>query len=178
MRFWSSRGVLFALVVVWLSGGAAVSAAPDDHPLVARFEGSRLQRKKVDEAGKYMLVTDRSLKGDLVGRALAGTVTRIVYENPRGPSTREIFGAYQKSLVRAGMIEIYACEMAQCGPADKRGAWNSFNGLFTAAEGDPRYLAGTLVKGPATTYVAVMVGRAHTQVDIVEILTPEKSGAR
>ena len=96
-------------------------------------------------------------------------MTRIVYENPKGRSTLEIFGNYEKALVRAGMTVIYTCQMAGCGAASARSAWNRFNGLFAAADGDPRYLAGKIVKGPATTYVALMVGRARTQLDIVEI---------
>jgi outer membrane protein OmpA-like peptidoglycan-associated protein len=162
---------VFALVAICVGAPApaAVSAAPEDHPLVSGYEGSILKSKKVEEFGEYMLVTGRTLKGDLVGEALKGKLTRIVYENPKGRSTLEIFANYQKALVRAGMTEIYTCEMAGCGPAFARSAWNRFNGLFAAADGDPRYLAGKIVKGPATVYVAVMVGRARTQLDIVEI---------
>jgi hypothetical protein len=173
------NGVRFALIAACLGIGAGAAAAPDDHPLVSRYEGSILTSKKIAESGEYALVTGRSLNGELAGEPLTGRVTRMVYANPAGRSTRDIFSAYQKALVRAGLTEIYTCEMAACGPADRRGDWTRFNGLAAAADGDPRYLAGKIAGGPATTYVALMVGRARTQLDIVEIpAAPDKSGAR
>ena len=170
MGLWLWLCVLAVSAVVSGLGPTPVAvAAPDDHPLVSSYEGSILKSKKVEDFGEYMLVTGRSLTGELVGQGLKGKVTRLVYENPKGRSTLEIFSNYKKALVRAGMTEIYTCGMAACGPASARSAWNQFNGLFAAADGDPRYLAGKIVKGPATAYVAVMVGRARTQLDIVEI---------
>ena len=175
MRSRSWPVVLSVLAMICVAATGAVAAPPEDHPLVSRYEGSVLKSKKVEEFGEYMLVTGRTLKGDLVGEALKGKVTRIVYENPKGRSTLEIFGNYEKALVRAGMTTIYTCEMAGCGPAYARSAWSRFNGLFAAADGDPRYLAGKIVKGPATAYVALMVGRARTQLDVVEITAMQEN---
>ena len=169
MRVLSWWRIAAMVLAVCIGASASVAAAPDDHPLVSRYEGSVLQSKKVEEFGAYTLVKGMSFKGDLVGEALKGKLTRIVYENPKGRSTLEIFANYEKALVRAGLTEIYTCEMEKCGPAYARSAWNKINGLFAAADGDPRYLAGKIVKGPATAYVALMVGRARTQLDVVEI---------
>src|SRR5262245_23497807 len=171
VRLWFSLHIVAVAAVVGIGFLASAAAAPDDHPLVSSYQGSILKSKKVEDFGEYRLATGRSLTGDLVGEALKGKVTRIVYENPKGRSTLEIFNTYQKALVRAGMTEIYSCQMAGCGAAAARSAWNQFNGLFAAADGDPRYLAGKIAKGTATAYVGLMVGRASTQVDIVETTT-------
>jgi hypothetical protein len=179
VRPWFWNGVLSVLVAACLGIGAGAAAAPDDHPLVPRYEGSILTGRTIADSGEYKLVTGRSLTGELVGEPLQGKVTRMVYANPKGSSTRAIFSAYQKALARAGLTEIYACGMAACGPADMRADWKRFNGLAAAADGDPHYLSGKISGGPATTYVALMVGRALTQLDIVEVPAAEgKPGAR
>jgi outer membrane protein OmpA-like peptidoglycan-associated protein len=64
---------------------------------------------------------------------------------------------------------LFTCELNDCGPAYSRSAWGRFNGLFTAADGDPRYLAAKLTTAKGTAYVALMVGRQRSQVDIVEV---------
>jgi hypothetical protein len=70
---------------------------------VSRYAGSILQNKKSEAFGAYQLVTGRTVKGDFVGETLQGQVTRIVYQNPTGRSTLEIFRNYQHALEGAGM---------------------------------------------------------------------------
>jgi OOP family OmpA-OmpF porin len=71
------------------------------------------------------------------------------------------------------MQVLYACEVDECGPAYARSAWNRFSGLFATADGDRRYLAAKLATDTGTAYVALMVGKARTQLDIVEIVGME-----
>jgi OmpA-OmpF porin, OOP family len=164
-----------ALVAATLVSGAAADLAgqSEDHPLVSRYEGSKLKSRKVEEFGQYKLVTGKTAKGDPAGETLEGKVTRIVYENPADRSTLEIYRNYRDALEKAGITVLYACELDACGPNYARSAWNRFNGLFAAADRDPRYLAGKLTAGSGAAYVAVMVGRARTQLDIVELKAME-----
>jgi outer membrane protein OmpA-like peptidoglycan-associated protein len=98
-----------------------------------------------------------------------------VYQNPPGRSTLEIFRNYEKALAGAGATTVYACALQDCGPAYAASAWQRHNGLFAAADGDPRYLAARLATPAGTAYVAVMVGRARTQLDVVEIVGMQES---
>jgi outer membrane protein OmpA-like peptidoglycan-associated protein len=157
------------LALLALDAAAAQPVSRADHPLVARYEGSAIADSKVVEFGEYKLVTGRTAKGDPDGETVKGKVTRIVYENPAGRSTLEIFTNYEQALKKAGLTTLFACALDECGPAYTRSTWNRYNGLFAAADGDPRYLGGKLATDGGTAYVAVMVGRKRTQLDIVEI---------
>ena len=81
-----------------------------------------------------------------------------------------MFKNYEKALEGAGAKPIYSCALAECGPAFAASAWNRYNGLFAAADGDPRYLAAKIATASETAYVALMVGRARSQLDVVEIV--------
>jgi hypothetical protein len=160
------------VAMLLLSCGLAVpmAVAQDDHPLVRRYEGSTLQSQKSEAFGAYQLVTGRTTKGDFIGEALQGKVTRLVYQNPQGRATLEIFRNYQQALAGVDMTTIYTCALDECGPAYARSAWQRYNGLFAATDGDPRYLSGKLTTDAGTAYVALMVGRQRTQLDVVEIV--------
>lgn len=148
------------------------AAAQDhpDHPILTRYSGSTAISRSFEEFGPYSLVTGWTERGGFQLRQLEGKVTRMVYRNPEGRSTLEIYRNYQDALGRVSLKPIYDCQVDACGPTYARSAWNRANGLFVASDGDPRYLAGT-IQSPdgGTAYVAVMVGRARTQVDVVEI---------
>lgn len=154
--------------LVLLSGSFLLSAS-EDHPLVSRYEGSRIEDRKVVDFGDYQLATGTSAKGEPTGEKLQGRITRIVYQNPKDRSTLEIFSNYESALKGAGAGIVFSCALDACGPSYARSAWSRYNGLFAAADGDPRYLAAKLTKGGGTAYVAVMVGRRRTQLDVVEI---------
>jgi outer membrane protein OmpA-like peptidoglycan-associated protein len=154
--------------------GAHALAAQEDHPLVTRYAGSTVVDRKAEAFGQYMLMTGFDRQGALQGRQLEGKVTRLTYRNPAGRSTLEIFRNYQAALEKAGLEPIFTCALAECGPAYARSAWGRFNGLFVATDGDPRYLAGSLRTKEGTAYVAVMVGRTRTQLDVVEMVAMER----
>lgn len=164
--------ILCATVVMAIFASAL--RAQEDHPLVSRYAGSTIQKKDAEEFGEYKLITGRTAQGEFFGETLKGKVTRIVYGNPEGRSTLEIFSNYRKALEAAGLKVIYTCELDNCGPAYARSAWNRYNGLFAASDGDPRYLGGKIAANGGTAYLALMVGRSRTQLDIVEIMGMEE----
>lgn len=161
-----------ALALVLCSPGLA-RAQHDDHPLVSRYAGSVVLDKKFEAFGSYKLVTKLDDRSQPDGIPLEGKVTRFVYQNPQGRSTLEIFRNYSTALVAAGLEVMFTCANDECGLAFARSAWARFNGLFVTADGDPRYLAGSLRTADGTAYVALMVGRIRTQLDIVEIVAME-----
>jgi hypothetical protein len=136
------RNPIASFVALLLLSAAAHTASPaaiqDDHPLISRYTGSVLKDKKVEAFAEYRLVTGLTPKGDFIGEKVQGKVTRIVYQNPQGRSTLEIFKNYQQAFAAAGVATLFTCELNDCGPAFARSAWGRYNGLFTAADGDPR----------------------------------------
>jgi OmpA-OmpF porin, OOP family len=164
---------LMALLITAVGTVASPAAAQNDHPLVTRYTGSTVDDRKFEEFGEYRLVTGRTTTGELRGEQLRGELTRFAYQNPAGRSTLEIFTNYSVALQKAGMTTVFQCALTECGPAYAASAWSRFNGLFAAADGDPRYLAGKLSSPNGTAYVAVMVGKRRTQVDILELTAME-----
>jgi OOP family OmpA-OmpF porin len=158
------------LLLLKVVGAASQAATQNDHPLLSRYVGSVLNDKKIETFAEYKLVTGLTPKGEFVGEKIKGKVTRIVYQNPKDRSTLEIFKNYQQALAAAGAATLFTCELNDCGPAFSRSAWGRYNGLFTAADGDPRYLAGKVTTRNATAYVALMVGRQRSQLDVIEVV--------
>lgn len=165
-------GIFAAICIATLQASAALA---QDHPLLSAFAGSAIESRKLEEFGAYRLVKGRDQKGDFVSEELKGKLTRIVYRNPADRSTLEIFTNYDKALTGKGMGTMWSCALDECGPAYARSAWGRYNGLFAAADGDLRYLAGRITGGKTIAYLAVMVGRARTQVDIVEIAAMQEA---
>jgi outer membrane protein OmpA-like peptidoglycan-associated protein len=148
----------------------AAIAADQDHALLTRYPGSTVTKHEAKEFEQYRLVVGLELKQmEFQSRDLEGRVTRIVYANPADRSTLEIYRNYRDALEKAGAEILYTCAETECGPAFARSAWSRFNGLFVASDGDPRYLAARVTNGDLQAYVAVMVGKRRTQVDVVEI---------
>lgn len=156
---------LFAL----LMGTASANEPGEDHKLVSRYAGSVLSQIKVAEFNEYKLVLGVTADGEFSSDLLKGKLTRIVYSNPPDRSTLEIFSNYQQSMAHAGFKTLFSCAPDTCGPTYARSSWGRFNGLFAAADGDPRYLSARIDNANGTAYVALMVGRKRTQLDIVEV---------
>ncbi|MGE0667255.1 MAG: OmpA family protein [Sphingomonadales bacterium] len=169
------RQIGLCLLLFLLAAAGAAWGEDADHPLVTRYEGSRLIERKSDAFARYRLIVGQDEASAFVGRDLEGTLTRIVYQNPADRSTLEIFTNYRDAFTKGGGRLIYSCEMEDCGPGFARSKWNQFNGLFAAADGDPRYFSGQVATpGGGDAYVALMVGRRRTQLDILELAPMEQ----
>jgi OOP family OmpA-OmpF porin len=166
------RCALAALLFVSISARADDHA---DHPLLTRYEGSETISKQVEAHAQYALATRADPEAGPQGESVSGTVTRLVYRNPPGRSTQEIAANYEQALTGAGVQRVFSCALDECGPSYAKSAWNRYNGLFAAADGDPRYFAGRLDRAEGTLYVAVMVGRRRTQVDVIELGAMEQN---
>lgn len=160
--------VLLACGFVLLSA-PVLAADGEDHPLVSRYPDSKLVKHETEDFGKYTLITGLDVKPmTFATQPLEGELTRIVYDNPPERSTLEIFRNYQQALAKAGATVLFQCEEDACGPAYARNKWSQTNGLFAASDGDPRYLAATIASGERRAWIALMVGKRRTQLDVVE----------
>jgi len=100
----ASRGKHMAwpvFVAITAAAFYAPTATSQDHPLVSAYAGSTVDSRKVEEFGEYRLVTGRDARGEFTGETLNSRLTRIVYRNPVGHSTLEIFSNYQTALAGA-----------------------------------------------------------------------------
>lgn len=161
------------LVLLALFLGLVPASAPaadgEDHPLVSRYPDSKLVKHEAEDFGTYTLITGLDPKPmSFTTQAVEGAMTRIVYDNPPGRSTLEIFRNYQQALAKAGATILFQCEQDACGPAFARSKWNQTSGLFAASDGDPRYLAAKVTSGERQAWIALMVGKRRTQLDVVE----------
>ncbi len=100
--------ILFLLLI--FAAVPLAGAAQGDHPLVSRYSGATLKDKKVEAFAEYNLVTGLTPeKKDFIGQTVQGKVTRIVYQNPTGRSTLEIFTNYREALSAAGVTTLFVC---------------------------------------------------------------------
>lgn len=164
-----------AMAGLMLLGLAPAAGAQSDHALISRYPGSTLTKQDAKEFDQYRLIVGLDLKSmTFETRDVEGALTRIVYTNPAARSTLEIFRNYRGALDGAGAEILYTCEEHACGPGYARSKWGQTNGLFAASDGDPRYVAARVTRGQAQAYVAVMVGKQRTQVDVVEVKAMDK----
>lgn len=129
-----------------------------DHPLLSRFEGSKMVAYEVKEFDETSLPTSkRAYRNQPQGYYfekkldLDGKITRIAYLVPRERSTLEVVRNYQSALDKAGLKIVYACAKEACGdsPGDY---WlrdkldrnflksSDADGAFRYGSREPRYL--------------------------------------
>lgn len=160
-----SRNTCFTLLVMLL---VPFLTTAQEHPLLTRYPGSRVESNTSKEFAQYKLVTAFDQKTNTFsGPTVEGKVTRLIYGNPAQRSPLEIFRNYQSALAQAGMETLFQCGGAQCGPTFSTSAWNRYNGVMAFSGKDSHYLAGKLKTANAETFVALMVGKQRTQIDIV-----------
>ncbi len=111
------------IAIAMLGNMAMVAWATDvegssDHPLVGRFEGSRIvgyQVSEYDEAavidGRFSpLSTDKRAGRGF--RTLEGRLVLIYYALPEGRSTLQVLRNYERSLQAKGFTTLFACASA------------------------------------------------------------------
>lgn len=187
-----SRACTLAVFAVVFCASSAAAQAGRDHPLLSRFPGSEIRSANVKEfdeiivpAGRVKLrqITPSRSVADVANTlTLEGKVTRLVYTNPTGRSSLEIFRSYQEALTKAGFQTIFACGGTECGDAGTNedvpgvGRW-CVQGLD--CEDVMRYTVAKLPREQGDVYVAVKVllngySTAGTVVNVIEIKPPEK----
>lgn len=145
-----------------------------DHPLLSRFEGSKLVGYKVVQYEEAELAASRPYFKDnrlQVDNLLKpeGKYTRIGYVYPKDRSGLEVFRNYQDAISKAGIKIIYSCEKESCGALNSyykssyllRDGFltgSDFRNAFNSGLTEPRYLVaeGTQPDG-SLIHIAVLV---------------------
>lgn len=99
-----------------------------DHPLLSRFEGSKMVGYGFKEFDEVMLPAGKRVESKDGQPAfdskllLEGKYTRMAYNFPRERSALEVMRNYQAALEKAGLKIVFACAKESCG--------NSFGEFF------------------------------------------------
>ena len=144
-----------------------------DHPLLSRFEGSKLVGYGVKEFDEVLLPAGKRI-ANKDGKAafesalqLEGKYTRIAYNYPKERSSLEVMRNYQAALDKAGLKVLFTCAKETCGGdfgqyfLDNRVGDNFIKGgeanwsPFNNGRNDSRYL---VAKGARADGALVHVG--------------------
>ena len=145
-----------------------------DHPLLSRFEGSKLVGYDVKQFDEVTLPAGKRLdnKNDKPAfdhtLQLEGKYTRIAYNYPKDRSAVEVMRNYQAALEKAGLKPVFSCAKDNCGEGfgafwvDYRLQNNFIQGSsdyhspFNYGRMEPRYLlAKGVTKDGTAVHVAV-----------------------
>jgi OOP family OmpA-OmpF porin len=109
----------FALCLVAATAAHAAMPPQDtvkdgkDHPLVSRFEGSRLVGRETKAYTEVQLVAgkvpDDGKRAPEKWLPLEGRYTRLAYNYPEDRSSLEVMRNYEAALKRAGLTPVFAC---------------------------------------------------------------------
>jgi OOP family OmpA-OmpF porin len=97
------------------------TAKGQDHPLLSRFEGSKMVAYDVKQFEEVMLPAGKRVanKNNQVAfenaLQLEGKYTRIVYNYPKERSSLEVMRNYQAALEKAGLKPVFSCAKETCG---------------------------------------------------------------
>lgn len=104
-----------ALVLVFVAGaGAQDVKGGKDHPLISRYQGSRLvawRTAPFAEVKPLKLLTEAVAKEKKLdaGLAVEGEVQELFYVSPKGRNALEVQRNYETALQQAGATLIYTC---------------------------------------------------------------------
>ena len=164
-----------------------------DHPLLTRFENSKLvgyDVKEFDEialpAGKIILDKENKQQFEK-SVSVEGKITRIAYNYPKDRSALEVMRNYQTALEKAGVKPVFSCVKEACGEefggkmlgrlgsnfVKGEDTWSPFNNGRNAS----RYLLSTGVRSDGSeVYVALYVVQPvedHNGGVYLEIVEPK-----
>lgn len=171
--------------------GAAVTAhavTGHDHPLVGRFQGSKIVKYRQQSFDEYRLIVKKINHGGGIAnnpnavKKLRGRVTRITYQTDKSHSTLQVLLAYRDKLRANGFKVQFQCDNAACGGYNFDLASPGYRAAFSdfSSASDQRYLAARLKRASGDVYVSIDINRASgnggpthnaifTQADVVEL---------
>lgn len=165
---------LIATLAAAASAGGGQMPAQDtikdakDHPLLSRFDGSRLVGYGVKEFDEVTLPAGKRV-ANKDGKAafenalqLEGKYTRIAYNYPKERSSLEVMRNYQAALDKAGLKVLFSCAKETCG-AD-------FGQFFL----DKR-VGDNFIKGPEASWSPFNYGRNDNRYVLAKGTRPDGS---
>lgn len=189
-RYITPSYILLITLYVLSLGTLNVAQAEDgkDHPLIGRYEGSKIDKYKQSDFDEVKLLKkplDISSKaGGLTTEnslVLQGKTTLIRYSGPKGRSALEVFKNYESSMLAKGFTTQFNCANEAC-LSDKStsfyqlgGTLDGKNYLYSKAI---RYTLMKLTRPEGDVYASVLAGDSTeptTLVNVVELKPMETS---
>jgi outer membrane protein OmpA-like peptidoglycan-associated protein len=192
--------VLVALVLPPVHAQNEVPGAAD-HPLIQRFDGSRLiGYRQADWEESFFPTQSKSHGGRWVEPLrVEGRLTRLVYLAPAGKSRTEVHRNYEQALVAAGLKPRFSCELRSCeglyGAMANTLAWrnamrfspqpirsddgrSNFSAVSALSYEEVRFLYGTLSRNGADWHVLVVTTqavnkRSDSAATFIQIIEPK-----
>lgn len=168
-----ARGCLLALVLLVAHGGAEALAADiqgsRDHPLMSRYEGSRIIAYKTYDYDEYVLGLASAKEDDkrevkfLKSQTVEGKITRIMYAAPVQHTPLQVFRSYEQALEKGGFQTLFKCVASSCGK------WIAYAPMFAPKEKelleftfgpwdkDHRLVTARLARAGGDVYLSLLV---------------------
>ncbi len=162
---------LFAASSIATSANAQPALPPDapgskDHPLVGRYEGSRISAYQQRDFARKTLLSQTMTGGSRYKLAPANTTTRegrvteLAYQAPTGRSSLEVFRNQVTRLTANGFRTVFTCEVAACVDDAKQArymslSWSESGEPKIGADRNIRYALLERTQGGALTTVSV-----------------------
>ena len=174
MRHLALRFLIVALGLAGPTSSSAQDPVPKDakdHPMISRYEGSRLVAYQQQEYDEYHLIVRKVTEFGGVEanpestKPLEGKVTSITYVAPPKRSTLEVFRNYEQELEKHGFEDVFRCTDKACGGNPMNHAIGPYFWVGGSYK-DQRYLASKLTRAEGDIYVALYVGDYREQGDV------------
>jgi OOP family OmpA-OmpF porin len=170
-KLWTTvfAGLLALAVAMAMPAGAQDIPGSHDNPLVSRYAGSRIIGYVHSDYGGLTLGLGREVHGPKYAKSrhVEGELTRIIYVNPAGTSSLQVFRNYQQALAKAGFKTLFTCSGNACGPIFHMVVYPQSKEIHHSQQSEfafsgvqnQHYLAAELDRGGATAYVSLFVAR-------------------
>ena len=156
--------LLVSLIAFATPGLAQDLEGAADHPLVGRFEGSRIIGYEALEFDEVGVPFEPGVEGF---ETVEGRVTRISYILPDDASGAAVMRSFEEALEEVGFEVLFACETRECGDisydVDQFPIPRMIVDRF-----DYRYLTMTGAHEDLETWVTVLWSKNHLQIGIIE----------
>ncbi len=109
-------GLAMAAAMLLAYAGTGWAESGKDHPLIERYPGSKIRTYFVRDFDEVQMPTGKSGRKSFADNiTVRGKVTGIIYQNPKGRSTFEIYQNYEQAMTDAGFEFLYTCADKDCG---------------------------------------------------------------
>lgn len=178
---------LFCLFFYFAAHAQSDVAGSEDHPLISRYPGSRIDWYDAQDFDQYHVAIGKYHGYQAIDKwiDLEGKVTRIYYVIKGSQNLNDVYQNYRNSFQRAGLQSLtqgmftkrnvdkgvggasYLTAAFKKNPLPPIGKINLFHG--TSTTGGSCYYAGKLARGDRDVHI-VMAGRQYTSDEIVILL--------
>jgi outer membrane protein OmpA-like peptidoglycan-associated protein len=159
---------------ILLTGLMLISfSASADWVLIQPYAGSTLKKRESKKDEKLTLPQGPIEAGGKPSRSiqLRGRMGRLVWKNPKGKSTQELYDSYARELAKGGFKPLWACAGKECGSAMEVPPLGK-----VPSSADAHYAIAQLVRREqGDAFAAVQVAPQETTLLLIEVsATPEQ----